>query len=119
MKKLLFLTSILLLTAPLIMAQAAPQSHFAAAPANQNSAMPSHNAATQGDDLRGCLSGSKGDYTLIDHQSKQYKVVGDSHQLRDEVGHEVDLSGSTKGSNTFQESQITDIASRCWNFKLN
>ena len=46
-------------------------------------------------------------------------MTGDSHELWDEVNHEVDLSGMTIGSNTFQESQITDIASRCWNFKLN
>ncbi len=118
MKPVLF-APILVLIATMAMAQAVPQSHFAGTPANQNSAMPSRNAATQSSDLRGCLSGSKGNYTLTDHHGNQYKVVGDSHRLWDEVGHEVDLSGTTQGSNTFQESQITDIAARCWNFKLN
>lgn len=117
--KPVLLTPILLLAATMAMAQTAPQSHFAAAPANQNSAMPSQNAPAGSESLRGCLSGSKGNYTLTDHKGNQYKVTGDSHALWDEVGHEVDLSGMTKGSNTFQESQVTDIASHCWNFKLN
>ena len=81
--------------------------------------MPSQKAPAESESLRGCLSGTKGNYTLTDHNGNQYKVVGGNQRLWDEVDREVDLSGMTKGSNTFQQSQITDIASRCWNFKLN
>ena len=117
MKKVVLFLSVLLLAATMTMAQAAPQSHFAP-PGNQTSAMPSHNASAGSDSLRGCLTGSKGNYTLTDHQGKQHKVAGDSQQLWDNVGHEVDLAGTANASNTFKESQITDIASRCWNFTL-
>lgn len=119
MKNTVLLLSTLLLVATMAMAQAAPQSHFAPPPANQSSAMSSQSATAHSDSLRGCLSGTKGNYTLTDHQGKQHKVTGDNHVLWDDAGHEVQLSGTTNGANTFQESQITDIASRCWNFTLN
>ena len=118
--KAVLLVSALLLAATVASAQAAPKSHFAATPVNQSSAMASQNAPTNSNALRGCLTGSKGDYKLTDHQGQQHRVVGDNHLLWDDVGHEVDLTGSpsANGSNTFHESQITDISSRCWNFTL-
>jgi hypothetical protein len=122
MKKAVLLLALLLLAATMAAAQAAPQSHFAATPGNSNSATAGPPASVQSDSLRGCLSGSKGNYILTDHRGKQHKVVGDNHALWDETGHEVDLTGkpgSGKAPNTFQESQITDIASRCWNFTLD
>ncbi len=121
MKKAVLLLSPLLLGATMATAQAAPHSHFAAPSGNASSAAGQPGLA-QSDSLRGCLSGSKGNYMLTDHQGKQYRVVGDNQALWDETGHEVDLTGkpgSGNASNTFQESEITDIASRCWNFTLN
>ena len=122
MKKAVLLLSSLLLAATMATAQAAPHSQFAATPANQNSAMAGQSASAPSDTLRGCLSGKKGNYTLTDHQGKQHKVVGDNHALWDEVDHEVLLNGkpgSSGASNPFQESEITDIAMRCWNYTLN
>ena len=114
MKTAVLLLSMLTLAATMAVAQAAPHSNYAASSANQGSAMTS-----QSSDLRGCLSGTKGNYTLLDHQGKGHKVTGDNHELWDEVGHEVDLTGKASTGNTFHETEITDIASRCWNFKLN
>ncbi len=119
MKTLLWFASLVLLTGTMAAAQTASQSHFATASGNHNSATSSQSAPAQSNSLRGCLSGSKGNYILTDHQGKQYKVVGDNHALWDDAGHEVDLSGAAKSSDSFQESAITDIASRCWNFRLN
>jgi hypothetical protein len=122
MKNAVLLVSLFLLAATMATAQAGPQSHFAAPPATTSSATVGQTASAQHDSLRGCLSGTNGDYILTDHQGKQHKVVGDNHALWDESGHEVDLTGepgSGNASNRFQESEITDIASRCWNFKLN
>jgi len=112
----------LVLAATMAMAQAAPQSHFAPTPGSTSLATAGQTASAQSDSLRGCLSGTKGNYILTDHQGKTHEVVGDNHALWDETGHEVDLTGnpgSGNASNTFQESEITDIASRCWNFTLN
>src|ERR1017187_590848 len=77
MKTAALLLSPLLLAATMVTAQAAPpHSHFAATPGNTSSAMPGQPGSAQSDSLRGWLSGSKGNYTLTDHQGKQYKVVG-------------------------------------------
>lgn len=109
----------LLLLAAMAAAQTAPHSSFAP-PSPQSSPTASHSQSSPGSDLRGCLSGKKGDYTLTDHQGKQHRVVGDNHLLWDEVGHEVDITGTPANTpNTLKETEITDIASRCWNFKLN
>src|ERR1017187_5108360 len=72
MKTAALLLSPLLLAATMVTAQAAPpHSHFAATPGNTSSAMPGQPGSAQSDSLRGCLSGSKGNYTLTDHQVKK------------------------------------------------
>ncbi len=109
----------LLLPATMAVAQSATQSNFAP-PSPQSSPTASQSQSSPSDELRGCISGKKGDYTLTDHQGKQHRIVGDDHLLWDEVGHEVEVTGTPNGkANTFKETEITDIASRCWNFKLN
>ncbi len=109
---LLLLTLTLAVT--IAAAQTAGRSSYAPTSGNQASA-----PTSQSNDLRGCLSGAKDNYALLDHQGKSHKVVGDNHELSDEVGHEVDLTGKQGPGNAFQETEMTDIASRCWNFKLN
>jgi hypothetical protein len=119
MKKAVLLLSLLLL-ATMAAAQTASQSSFAPPSGAQTSAAPSHPRSATVNDLRGCISGKNGDYTLTDHQGKQHRVVGDDHLLWDDVGHEVDITGTPANPpNTLKESEITDIASRCWNFRLN
>jgi hypothetical protein len=118
MKKAVLLLSLLLL-ATMAAAQTASQSSFAPPP-GQSSPTASHSQSSSGTDLRGCLSGKKGDYTLTDHQGEQHRIVGDNHLLWDDVGHEVDITGTPANPpNTLKESEITDIASRCANFRLN
>jgi hypothetical protein len=114
MKSAVLLLSMLTLAAAMAVAQMAPHSSYAPSSGNQVSS-----TTSQSNDLRGCLSGTKGNYTLLDHQGKSHKVTGDNHELWDEVGHEVDLTGKSNSGKTFQETEITDIAPRCWNFKLN
>ena len=80
-KEALLFLSPLLLAATMATAQPAPQSHFAASPGNTSSATAGQNASAQSGSLRGCLSGSKGNYILTDHQGKQHKVVGNNHAL--------------------------------------
>ena len=116
MKSAFLLLSLLALAAMLAAAQAMPASHFAP-PSNQAAT-----AATQADsttnDLRGCLQGSSGNYTLLDHQGKAHRVTGDNHLLWDDEGHEVDITGATAPPCTFHETSVMDIDSRCWNFSM-
>ena len=118
MKKAALFLSLLLATT-LAAAQTSTHSNFAPTSGNQASTSTIHSASAPANDLRGCLSGSKGDYQLVDHQGKAHKVTGDNHLLWDEVGHEVDMTGKVSSGNTFQETSLTDIASRCWNFHMN
>ncbi|MGB7556638.1 MAG: hypothetical protein WBM04_19890 [Candidatus Korobacteraceae bacterium] len=113
MKTAILLLSMLTLAATIAAAQTTTHSNYAPTSGNQAVA-----STDQSGDLRGCLSGSKGNYTLLDHQGKSHQVVGDNRELWDDVGHEVDLTGKPNSGNAFQETGITDIASRCWNFKL-
>jgi hypothetical protein len=110
--KAVLLLAVLTWAASMAMGQAVPHKNYAA-----NSGSQASSTASQSNDLRGCLSGAKGNYTLVDHQGNSHKVTGDDHALGDEVGHEVDLAGKANSGNTFQETAITDIASRCWNYK--
>jgi len=112
MKRTVLLLSLLMWVAAIATAQTASHSKLAAS-GNEVSSQSS------GHDLRGCLSGSKGDYTLVDHNGKPHKITGDNHALWDSVGHEVDMTGQLTSSNVFKEAEVTDIASRCWNFHLN
>ncbi len=75
--------------------------------------------------IRGCLSGSAGNYTLTDQNGMQYQVTGDDQTLRSMVGREVEISGlenqngapasqaTATSPNGVQASQVRAIASSC------
>jgi len=113
MKHAVLLLSFLCLSAILAAAQT-PQKSFASPSGKQGSET---SQSSPDNDLRGCLTGTQGNYTLVDHQGKAHKVTGDNHLLWEDTGHEVDMTGNPGSNHTFQETQVLDIASRCWNFK--
>jgi hypothetical protein len=118
MKRAALLLVSLSLATVMSVAQATTHSNFAPTFGNQTSATPRHTASEQGTDLRGCLIGAKDEYQLVDHQGKAHNVTGDKQLLSDEVGHEVDMTGRLRSGDTFHETALTDIASRCWNFSM-
>jgi hypothetical protein len=72
--------------------------------------------------IRGCLSGSAGNYTLTDQNGMQYQVSGDDASLRSMVGREVEISGiesqSSAGAasnvtNGVQASEVRAVSSTC------
>ncbi len=78
--------------------------------------------------IRGCLSGSAGNYTITDQNGTQYQINGPDNQLQASVGHEVEVSTrqdqasatSTRGdqttastTNSVQVSNLRDIARSC------
>ncbi len=78
--------------------------------------------------IRGCLSGSAGNYTITDQNGMQYQINGPDNQLQASVGHEVEVTTrqdqtsatSTQGdqttsstTNSVQVSNIHDVASTC------
>jgi hypothetical protein len=64
---------------------------------DQDSSMAGQAAGAQ---LRGCLTGSDGNYTLTDHNGAIYHLVGGAAQLRNAVGHEVEVTGTPDARRT-------------------
>lgn len=99
-------------------------------PANENpdasqSKQTSQTSQTSSGVIRGCLSGSAGNYTITDQNGMQYQINGPDNQLQARVGHEVEVSTrqdqssqtSTQGdqttssaANSVQVSNIRDVA---------
>ena len=102
-------------------------------PANENpdasqSKQTSQTSQTSSGVIRGCLSGSAGNYTITDQNGMQYQINGPDNQLQARVGHEVEVSTrqdqssqtSTQGdqttssaANSVQVSNIRDVATHC------
>ncbi len=94
MNRLLVLASSLLLGGVLAGAQdtlgsgAKPEAH------DPNSQAASQSSTAQNTVIRGCLSGSTGNFTLTDQNGMQYKLTGDDGVLQPKVGHEIEITGT-------------------------
>jgi len=73
--------------------------------------------------IRGCLSGSSGNYTVTDQNGMQYQITGDDATLRSMVGREVEItgienqangaSGQGEQTNGVQASEVRAVSSSC------
>ena len=45
--------------------------------------------------MKGCLSGSDGNFTLTDDSGTAYQLTGDTGKLSGHVGHEIQVTGTT------------------------
>jgi hypothetical protein len=117
-KKTFYLSSALLLAGAMGVAQTTMGS-----PQDQDSSTSSQAGGAR---LRGCLSGSDGNYTLTDHSGVIYHLVGGDTHLQGTVGHEVEVSGTPDAqrsgasddmaSNTASSFQVTgarEVGARC------
>ena len=112
-----------LLATTLAVAQDAPSASDSSSAQTQTKTHETSNSV-----IRGCLSGSDGNYTITDQNGMQYSINGPDNQLAARVGHEVEVSthqdtsseASSQGdqatahsSNTVQVSDIRDVSSTC------
>ena len=117
-KKMLYLSSAVLLAGAMGVAQTAMGSSQ-----DQDSSAASQAAGAK---VRGCLSGSEGNYTLTDNNGTIYHLVGGDAQLSGSVGHEVEISGTPDAqrssasddtaANTASSFQVTgarEVGTRC------
>ena len=118
-KRTFYLSSALLLAGAISLAQTA----MGGSSQHQESSMAGQAAGAK---LRGCLSGSAGNYTLTDHNGAIYHLVGGEAQLRDAVGHEAEITGTPdarrtgatddSASNTATSFRVTgarEVGARC------
>ena len=89
MRKLGFLTAVLLLSAAWMVGQTSSSS-------SSGSSQSGGNATS----IEGCLSGSAGSYTLTDASGQTYQLQGDSSKLDKEVGHQVRIRGMASGGSS-------------------
>ena len=87
----ILLPLILLFGVTISAAQQAPSS--AAPDSPRKLTAQANGSASNSTVIRGCLSGSTGNYTLTDQNGMQYQVNGDDATLRSMVGREVEISG--------------------------
>ena len=60
--------------------------------------------------IEGCLSGSAGNYTLVDKSGTTWQLSGDTSKLDKEVGHEVRITGSASGASSASGSSASSSA---------
>src|SRR6516162_9550907 len=122
MKRTLLLILSALLISTIALAQDAPSANAAGNFQDQTKS-----STAQGNKLRGCLSGSEGNFTLTDLNGMQYRLVGNDMALKNKVGHEVEVnvtpnraesdSGSTadmaRATEALQVADVRDISGSC------
>lgn len=94
---------------------------------DQNTQTRTRSTTTQNNTVRGCLSGSPGNYTVTDQNGTQWTVTGDDATLRNSVGRRVEITftqhqsseESSQGATTartthnVQASQVTALSGTC------
>jgi hypothetical protein len=88
MKRIILLSSLLLLSSVWTIAQYGSQS------STSTQSSPDANNMT----VQGCLSGSDGNYSLLDKSGNTYQLTGDTSKLQAHVGHTIQVTGTSTSS---------------------
>jgi hypothetical protein len=128
MKSIFIMLGSGLLATTLAVAQETPSSNREGAEPGSNSPTSTQTSQTSNSVIRGCLSGSDGNYTISDQNGTQYSIAGTDNELQARVGHEVevtvrqDMSSQSasqgehtmsRSSNTVQVSDLRDVGATC------
>lgn len=100
MKRILLLSSILLLSAVWALAQYDTQSGAS----SQSSSDASKTT------VEGCLSGSNGSYSLTDKSGTMYQLTGDTAKLEKHVGHTMQVTGTATASSASKAGSMSGSA---------
>ena len=93
MYKTLMLSLVLLTSAGWLQAQAYPQTTPTQTPGTKT--------------VQGCLHGSDGNYALTANDGMMYQLTGNTAELKDHVGHEVQITGKSSGSSDASSSSAS------------
>jgi hypothetical protein len=96
MYKTLVLFLVVVTSAVWLQAQAYPQTSPTQAPGSKT--------------VRGCLQGSDGNYTLTADNGTVYQLTGNSRELKDHVGHQMEITGMASASNAASPSSASGAA---------
>lgn len=102
MKKLFLTTAILLLSSMSVLAQSsaqpATQDQYGGAQSQQPDKSKQGTSEKGEQTIEGCLSGAANEYVLTDATGRTYVLLDKTHQLDNNVGHQVRLTGSLSSS---------------------
>jgi hypothetical protein len=99
MRKLSFITAILLLCSSWVVAQNNPRAgQDPTAPAAQQPEKSPAQSDQSGHSVEGCLSGAADTFKLTDATGKTYELTGDTSGLAANIGHKVRLWGNAGSS---------------------
>ncbi|HXZ79730.1 MAG TPA: hypothetical protein VEG30_07360 [Terriglobales bacterium] len=101
MKKMMFLLMLLL-----CVSWAVAQTGSSQSPSTAGSSGSSGSEQT----VKGCLSGSSGNYMLTDSSGNSWQLSGDTSKLADHVGHEIEVKGSTTSASSTTSSGASGSA---------
>ena len=93
MYKTLILFLVVLTSAAWLQAQAYPQSSPTQTPGSKT--------------VQGCLQGSDGNYTLAADNGTVYQLTGNTSDLKEHVGHEVQIAGMASASSAASPSSAS------------
>src|SRR5688572_4127037 len=70
---------------------------------------------TAGSSVQGCSSGSEGNYSFTDQSGKSWTLAGKTDDLKNHVGHMIEISGAAQGDTTYNVDSVRMIAENCQN----
>lgn len=108
MKKM-FLVLSLFLCAAYVAAQTSP-SQSTNPTSSQSNPTSSQSTSDHQTKVRGCLSGSNGNYTLTEKSGKAVQLSGDTSKLTEHVGHTVEISGTESSPTTGSSAASSSAA---------
>jgi hypothetical protein len=62
--------------------------------------------------VQGCLSGSDGNYTLTDKNGTSYQLTGDTSKLKEHIGHEMKVTGTSGPGSSSMGGQTSSSATQ-------
>jgi hypothetical protein len=93
MKRIILISSLLLLSSIWAAAQYEAQSNTSQSSSDSNKMT-----------VQGCLSGSPGSYSLMDKSGTTYQLTGDTAKLQAHVGHTIQVTGTSSASSAGSSS---------------
>ena len=105
MKRTLLISLFLLLVATWAFGQYGSTSQTPSSGSAQSSTAASDTGSSK--TVKGCLSGSDGNYMLTDKSGNTYQLKGDTSQLSNHVGHEIQVKGTLSAASSSTPSGTT------------
>src|SRR6266705_6150565 len=111
MKKSVLLFSVLLLATAFVVAQQQQSNPSGSTSTTMDQTASTLTSSANASTVQGCLSGSDNNFTLTTSSGTTYALQGKTDNLKDHVGHTVEVTGTPSASSTATTTGGTSSAS--------